>query len=1210
MKKIFLAFSLLASLLSFAQPAPVVPGYTNINDRYIHLSLYPRSFGAPAGPFATLQNGQWVRAGALFADTVGSDKGLKVWLDGGWKRLIDSSTASTLGAKFGQADTVLTADRYVNLNENEFATRNGTLTVGKQDSLGVRLHHLWSTLSSTNWTVTGSSTSTSGDSLIINGTTQFTSLIWTGGENWHTQMYFRSKAKTNALQRIYIALIPNTSSSSSTRKMQFAGEDSSMYLNYGINSGSSTPDFSNRGNIYFDGLANDTYFFEFWSYIGKLRGRVTNLRTGQTTQLDIASVPIGNVSRVVISATGSFSFYNAFDYYIDAPRPLYVFSGTSITNGVGVSNPADRWPVRAMYQFSNPYMMYAGGGETTADMILRIDEWLNFIGGDLVLEYITNDLNTGVPIATTMGRYRRISDSALVRGKKIILISPLPMPNDNAAWIDSLQQIATDYGWLYVDANTLLKAGNGGGFDRNTKYAFDAVHFNAKGMQVIADKFIQTAVDSLKRIPPFKVGALSRSTEISSYMAINKDGELVLTPSGYDNSWIRNIRSADLSEIQHANIVIDGRVIFNGIGTQNISDFMVSGVNGPTNPDFWIYGSDTRMKSAIANLFTCNGWQINNIYSQIENTKIFMVGTSFFQPFQTDFKITRFQPGSGTPATLTLDNDVSSGAAPSGYVILDMKNNGVRKASVDKEGIIRTISPSGYSYNVNGSLGTNDWDTKGRVDSLIAVVSALSLSNPMTTTGDIIYSSSGSGTPARLGIGTNGQVLKTSAGGIPEWADETAGGGGTAWDDITDPTGSLSLTFNDGEISAFANGSNTETYWTTTNNSMTSGTSYSWTTSSMTSGNILNIVSTSTALAANNEGVNIDISGANGTNAITATGLRSSVTNTNATSGTNVAAAFVASGATTANWALFTGTGSNDGRVNINGATTLTGNYAMIIRGVNDNAGSGIVTLLANNQSANTTIGYGGMTFSAGGTISSSAGALDLTTAGAFQFINHTTNVINMVATVGTSVGGSSFTPTARLHIAAGTTTAGTAPLKFTSGTLLTTAEAGGVEFLTDKYYATITTSAARKELTLNDAALTSGRMPFVTTNGRLTDNANFVSDGSRFTIGGTNPSTSTVDVQGSFAYAVTSVSTNTTLDATHCVVLVDATSGNITITLPAAGTANRRIYIVKKIDATANTVTIDGNGSETIDGATTQVISAQWASYTVQSNGTNFFVL
>lgn len=103
-------------------------------------------------------------------------------------------------------------------------------------------------------------------------------------------------------------------------------------------------------------------------------------------------------------------------------------------------------------------------------------------------------------------------------------------------------------------------------------------------------------------------------------------------------------------------------------------------------------------------------------------------------------------------------------------------------------------------------------------------------------------------------------------------------------------------------------------------------------------------------------------------------------------------------------------------------------------------------------------------------------------------------NNANLIFTDGTNdrVGIGTASPTARLHLMAGTATANTAPLKFTSGTNLTTAEAGAVEFLTDKFYGTITTSAARKEFTLNDAALTSGYIPIATTNGRLTDGAAF----------------------------------------------------------------------------------------------------------------------
>jgi hypothetical protein len=56
-----------------------------------------------------------------------------------------------------------------------------------------------------------------------------------------------------------------------------------------------------------------------------------------------------------------------------------------------------------------------------------------------------------------------------------------------------------------------------------------------------------------------------------------------------------------------------------------------------------------------------------------------------------------------------------------------------------------------------------------------ANVDTTGMTNPMTTTGDTIYSSSGS-TPARLGIGTAGQVLQVNSGATaPEWATPAGG---------------------------------------------------------------------------------------------------------------------------------------------------------------------------------------------------------------------------------------------------------------------------------------------------------------------------------------------------------------------------------------------------------------------------------------------------
>src|SRR6185369_17208968 len=69
----------------------------------------------------------------------------------------------------------------------------------------------------------------------------------------------------------------------------------------------------------------------------------------------------------------------------------------------------------------------------------------------------------------------------------------------------------------------------------------------------------------------------------------------------------------------------------------------------------------------------------------------------------------------------------------------------------------------------------------------------------------------------------------------------------------------------------------------------------------------------------------------------------------------------------------------------------------------------------------------------------------------------------------------------------------------------------------------------------------------------------------------------------------------------------VDASGAPRTITLPTALSARWRKYTIKKIDASANTVTIDAAGAETIDGALTVVLTTQYQSVTIQSNGTGW---
>lgn len=103
----------------------------------------------------------------------------------------------------------------------------------------------------------------------------------------------------------------------------------------------------------------------------------------------------------------------------------------------------------------------------------------------------------------------------------------------------------------------------------------------------------------------------------------------------------------------------------------------------------------------------------------------------------------------------------------------------------------------------------------------------------------------------------------------------------------------------------------------------------------------------------------------------------------------------------------------------------------------------------------------------------------------------------------------------------------------------------------------------------------------------------------------------STVDSGGSFAANITTVSSTPYAVAdTDFTILVDATSGNTVINLPAVAGINRRIYNIKKIDSSAHTVTVTANGAETIDGSNTFVISSQYASITIQNNASAWYII
>jgi hypothetical protein len=128
---------------------------------------------------------------------------------------------------------------------------------------------------------------------------------------------------------------------------------------------------------------------------------------------------------------------------------------------------------------------------------------------------------------------------------------------------------------------------------------------------------------------------------------------------------------------------------------------------------------------------------------------------------------------------------------------------------------------------------------------------------------------------------------------------------------------------------------------------------------------------------------------------------------------------------------------------------------------IKQNTGSNNLTFLVDEISNKGTDGARNLYISIG----SSTGTIYFHGNGYFVFRDASNNIKMLIQNNG-NVGIGTTTPSAVLHLKAGTASANTAPLKFTAGTNLTTPEAGAMEFDGTNLY--FTPSATRQTVTLS----------------------------------------------------------------------------------------------------------------------------------------------
>ncbi len=500
----------------------------------------------------------------------------------------------------------------------------------------------------------------------------------------------------------------------------------------------------------------------------------------------------------------------------------------------------------------------------------------------------------------------------------------------------------------------------------------------------------------------------------------------------------------------------------------------------------------------------------------------------------------------------------------------------------------------------NVGIGTADASPGAKLDvaGTFRATGATTLSN-YTTTGGLLYTND-SGVVSQLGAGTTGQCLTATTGAAASWNSCVPANNATG-------TGLV------GRVVVWSGGStqtsNNDFFWDNSLNRLGLGTT--------TPGARLDIASSGTT----QNGTQITAN-----SLTTGRGLNISSTSTALTTGGLVGLSWTPGSATTMTGDLFSlnigpnGTAGSLMNLMTDGLSVfkvtqsqITANVPVAFMAAGDM--SIAHDLRFDNSSSGNITSAGPLRIQAGESYNSSDLTLSTYNNGAIMLDS---GIISTANNTRLGLGGI-YTPTAGLHIRAGTAAAGTAPLKLTAGTSLATPEPGAIEYDGVNLY--FTSNSSRHTVTTNGQtqtilnktignylAWTGATAPGLSTAGT----ARTYFDSTSNTLKVSENTDAYADIQTSGRSATqpyTSLSTNTTLNNSHGVVNVDTTGGSVTITLPSAVDKAGRQYTIAKAVA-SNTVNIATTSAQTISGQASESLAGQYHSLTVVSNGTNWIVV
>lgn len=1027
-------------------------------------------------------------------------------------------TPTSGGQNFGQKDTLI-GQRYVNNQDSSFSWKNSTVKFGAEKTqVGQRYNY---NFNSTNFrfvesTPNATVTATSSGLIFDGGAATRTDYVETpdsvhtfGGHNWILRFSVIGVDYDNASLGFSIEFTPQGNGQG--LHTLFRLTDTAAYINGNLSAALPTAHtYSSKDYYTFKRSAGDTLDVVMQRTSYGYTAYMINRANKSSMQIAIPQVQTSDCKIRIYGFGGEWKFINNLILtYQDIVNPSVILMGNSETTNLTGYSENTSWRVQSFTGIRGSVVDLSGAAEQSIDGERRAYEIVrtyapssNGVKTKVGWRYNVNDRNGSVNIDSTAARTRRAFDILEAAGFEVFAIAGTPQTAGSIVpYNDTLEFICQQRGLLFIDVYEILVASAGTAMDAKYNYG-DGIHVNQLGADVEAKKIRQVLLDSgyIEIGSPVTIDAIPFATTNYHELVESMDGSggiskrVAGTFPGY--LWVRSAANgATVFQTGNYNLHGDAAItsVHWGSTWQNnanvLDDVGVTSIAGKFSSTLLVG------PPSGANRFEVT---TTDITVATKKFQFFNHTGALIETNSLPFRIDRFLPQSGSKVGFWHRNSNSGGGVvQSDFRQFAFENPSDTVAYMDWKGGIVSDSFHRYVFDYQSAIVANDRAVPdvGAVKALITTFApALSDGDK----GDITVASSGTVWTIDNDVVTYAKMQNVSAtsrfiGRITAGAGDAEELSGTQATTLLDvftsglkglaPAsggGTTNFLRADGTWAAPGGGGGGSPGGSSGQMQWNDGGVFNGTSGATATATVVTLISaraTTDFSPTTNDGASLGTSSLRWSDADFADGAvirwNNSYTLTHSTNLLTASSGFTANSTITSGLNLQMNGASS--ALNINNRANPTSQILQIYG--ND---ANTVNLFANSADR--------WTFKVAGS-----------TAGNFG--------------IGTT------SPTAYLHIKAGTTSASSAPIKLTSGTSMTSAEAGAVEFTTDDLFFTITTGTARKRFIFADqtAGLTSGTVPVATTNGRLTDGLIIASNTYTSTLTNTTNITSSSQVYYSY---------------------------------------------------------------------------------------------